>query len=57
MPEVGPEGMDGVVGALFDGPVMETDSGFDQSEDSLWLSVDLARTLKVVVDPAGTLQL
>jgi hypothetical protein len=57
-PVVGPAGIDGVAGGLFAGagPVMVTDNTFDQPDSNPLSSVALERTLKVLVDPEGTVQ-
>ena len=58
MPDVGPEGVDGVAGGLFTTaePFMVIDIGLDQLEAIPLSSVVLARTLKVLADPGATVQ-
>ena len=58
MPDVEPEGTEGVAGGLLaaPGPVMVTDNELDQLEAVPLSSVAIARTLNVFVDPEETVQ-
>ena len=58
MPEVGPDGLDGIVGGWFNLSATIYDGlGFDQIESVPCSSVALARTLKVSLVPGGIVQI
>ena len=54
-----PHGIDGLAGGLeleTTGPLIVTDNALDQPDDFPLSSVAMARTLKVFVEPAATVQ-